>query len=113
MDQWRSLGSHPYGYTSFWFDITGKVKFGSPNILAVKVRNEGENSRWYSGSGIYRHVWLKVLDPVHVAQWGTCITTPEVTVSSAKVNSRTSVSNQSDNALKIRMITRILNSKGN
>lgn len=40
-----SLGSHPYGYTSFWFDITSQVKFGKPNILAVKVRNEGENSR--------------------------------------------------------------------
>ena len=108
----QSVGSNPYGYTSFWFDITGKVKFGSPNILAVKVRNEGENSRWYSGSGIYRHVWLKVLDPVHVSQWGTSITTPEVNVSSAKVNCRSSVSSQSDNALKIRMITRILNPKG-
>jgi len=107
-----SLGSHPYGYTSFWFDITDKVKFGSENILAVMVRNEGENSRWYSGSGIYRHVWLISLDPLHVAQWGNCVTTPEVTVSSAKVNSRTNVSNRSDNALKIILITRILNSKG-
>ena len=107
-----SLGSHPYGYTSFWFDITDKVKFGSQNVIAVKVRNEGENSRWYSGSGIYRHVWLKVLDPVHVAQWGTSITTPEVTPSSAKVKIRTSVNNQSDNALNIRIITRMLNSKG-
>jgi beta-galactosidase len=106
------VGNNPYGYTSSWFDITGKVKFGSPNILSVKVRNEGENSRWYSGSGIYRHVWLKILDPVHAAQWGTSITTPEVTLSSAKVNSRTIVSNRSDNTLKIRMITRILNSKG-
>jgi beta-galactosidase len=47
-----SLGSHPYGYTSFWFDITKQVKFGKPNVLAIKVRNEGENSLWYSGSGI-------------------------------------------------------------
>jgi beta-galactosidase len=108
----ESLGSHPYGYTSFWFDITDKVRFGSNNVLAVKVRNEGENSRWYSGSGIYRHVWLKVLEPVHIAQWGTSITTPEATTSSAKVNIRTSVNNQSDNALNIRIITRILNSRG-
>jgi len=107
-----SLGSHPYGYTSFWFDITDKVKFGSENILAVKVRNEGENSRWYSGSGIYRHVWLKVLDPVHVSPWGTSITTPEVTASSAKVNIRTSVINRSENAINIRIIARILNPKG-
>ncbi|HAQ19163.1 MAG TPA: glycoside hydrolase family 2 [Prolixibacteraceae bacterium] len=107
-----SLGSHPYGYTSFWFEITGKVKFGSENILAVKVRNEGENSRWYSGSGIYRHVWLKTLDPVHVAQWGTSITTPELTASSAKVNIKTKVNNQTDKALNIKVVTRILNGKG-
>jgi len=107
-----SLGNHPYGYTSFWFDITDKVKFGSPNVLAVKVINEGENSRWYSGSGIYRHVWLKVLEPVHVAQWGTSITTPEVKVGSAKVSIKTKVNNQSANALKVRVITRVLNSIG-
>jgi beta-galactosidase len=107
-----SLGSHPYGYTSFWFDITDKVRFGSKNVLAVKVRNEGENSRWYSGSGIYRHVWLKVLDPVHVAQWGTGITTPEVTAASARVNIRTSVSNQSDNALKVKVVTHVLTANG-
>jgi beta-galactosidase len=107
-----SIGSHPYGYTSFWFDITDKVKFGSENILAVKVRNEGENSRWYSGSGIYRHVWLKTLDPVHISQWGTSITTPEVTASSARVNIKTTINNQSDIAQKIRIIIRILDSKG-
>ena len=108
----NSLGSHPYGYTSFWFDITDNVKFGSPNILAVKVRNEGENSRWYSGSGIYRHVWLKVLDPVHVAQWGTRITTPEVTAASAKVNIRTRISNQADNELKVKVVTHLLTANG-
>ena len=108
----NSLGSHPYGYTSFWFDITDNVKFGSPNILAVKVRNEGENSRWYSGSGIFRHVWLKVLDPVHVAQWGTRITTPEVTAASAKVNIRTRISNQADNELKVKVVTHLLTGNG-
>jgi beta-galactosidase len=107
-----SLGSHPYGYTSFWYDLTDKIKFGGSNILAVQVRNEGENSRWYSGSGIYRHVWLKVLEPVHISQWGTSITTPEVTTSSAKVNIRTGVTNRSASALKIRIITRILNFRG-
>ena len=107
-----SLGNHPYGYTSFWYDITDHVKFGKPNVLAVKVRNEGENSRWYSGSGIYRHVWLKVLEPVHVVQWGTTITTPEINAGSAKVNIKTKVNNQSGNALNVKVITRILNSKG-
>lgn len=107
-----SLGSHPYGYTSFWYDITDKVHFGQPNILAVKVRNEGENSRWYSGSGIYRHVWLKILEPVHVAQWGTRITIPDVEAESATVNIKTEVNNQSGSALNIKVNTRILNEKG-
>jgi beta-galactosidase len=67
----RHLGNHPYGYTSFWYDITDNIKYGSENILAVEVKNEGRNSRWYSGSGIYRHVWLNILNPVHIEQWGT------------------------------------------
>jgi beta-galactosidase len=107
----RSLGSHPYGYTSFWYDITDKVKFGNNNVLAIKVRNEGENSRWYSGSGIYRHVWLKVLDPVHVAQWGTSITT-QINGGVADVNAIVKVNNQTGNTLNIRLITRILDMKG-
>src|SRR6476469_7485648 len=64
------LGNHPYGYTSFWFDITDKIKFGEKNIIAVQVKNEGQNSRWYSGSGINRHVWLQVLESEHIAEWG-------------------------------------------
>ena len=107
-----SLGSHPYGYTSFWYDITDHIKVGKSNVLAVKVRNEGENSRWYSGSGIYRHVWLKVLEPVHVAQWGTSITTPVVDATSASVNIKTKVNNQFGSALNIKVITRVLNAKG-
>lgn len=107
-----SLGSHPYGYTSFWYDISKRIKFGKQNILVVKVRNEGENSRWYSGSGIYRHVWLKVLDQVHVAQWGTTVSTSEVNTGSANVNIKTQVNNQSGSSLKIKLVTRLLNTKG-
>jgi beta-galactosidase len=108
----KRVGEHPYGYTSFWFDLTDKVNFGGANRLAVKVKNEGENSRWYSGSGIYRHVWLKTLDPVHVAQWGTYVTTPEVTSSSARVSLKTRVQNESDAAARVRLVTRILNPAG-
>lgn len=50
------LGNHPYGYTGFIFDLTDDIKFDKPNIVAVEVKNEGVNSRWYAGSGIYRHV---------------------------------------------------------
>ncbi len=82
----NKAGSHPYGYTSFWFDITKNIKFGGQNIIAVKVKNEGENSRWYTGSGIYRHVWLKVLEPVHFAQWGISVATPEISQAEALVD---------------------------
>lgn len=104
----ESLGSHPYGYTSFWYDITDKLKYGGRNVLAVKVRNEGENSRWYSGSGIYRHVWLRILDPVHVAQWGTSITTADVSAASAKVRVQTRVDNRTGGAVTAAVTTRIL-----
>ncbi len=109
----ESLGSHPYGYTSFWFDITNKIKFGEKNIIAVQVKNEGQNSRWYSGSGIYRHVWLKMLEPIHIAQWGTYITTPQVNTSSAKVNIKTSVRNETVNAEEVMLVTHILDANRN
>jgi beta-galactosidase len=101
------LAEHPYGYTSFWLDITDHVKSGE-NVIAVQVRNEGQNSRWYTGSGIYRHVWLKVLDPVHVAQWGTYVTTPEVSTTSAKINVTTSVINSDSVSATVRLISRIV-----
>jgi beta-galactosidase len=108
----QNLGQHPYGYTSFWYDLTDKIKFGEKNIIAVEVKNEGQNSRWYSGSGIYRHVWLRVADPVHIAQWGTAVTTPEVNEAEAKVNVKTKVLNESGHDLKIKWIARILNQAG-
>ncbi|MEP6713048.1 MAG: sugar-binding domain-containing protein, partial [Ferruginibacter sp.] len=88
------LGNHPYGYTSFYYDISDKVKWNEKNVLAVQVKNEGATSRWYSGSGIYRHVWLKYFEPIHVAQWGTYITTPAISASSAKVNIKTKIYNE-------------------
>ena len=106
------LGHHPYGYTSFAYDITDKIKFDSKNILAVQVKNEGKNSRWYSGSGIYRHVWLTSMEPVHVEQWGTYITTPKVDSSAAEVNVKTKVINETDSPAKVALTTCILNQKG-
>lgn len=108
----KNLGSHPYGYTSFLFNITDKINYAEKNILAVKVKNEGENSRWYSGSGIYRHVWLNVLPPVHVANWGTSITTPEVSGSSAIVNIKTKIENKGTDKADIRLVTKIITTSG-
>ncbi len=67
----KKAGNHTYGYTPFWFDITPLLNpAGKENIIAVKVENTGRNSRWYSGSGIYRNVRLILTDPVHIAVWG-------------------------------------------
>jgi len=103
----RNLGNHPYGYTSFWFDITDDLKLTGENVLSVKVMNEGENSRWYSGSGIYRHVWLVVVSPVHTDTWGTYITTPEVSENVALVNVKTTIVNEGKDEKKIRLVTKI------
>jgi beta-galactosidase len=108
----QHLGNHPYGYTSFWYDITDKLKFGSENILVVEVKNEGRNSRWYTGSGIYRHVWLTILNPVHIEQWGTYITTPDISASEAKVKVRTSMFNGSGAAGEYKLTTIIIDPKG-
>ncbi|WP_212910811.1 glycoside hydrolase family 2 TIM barrel-domain containing protein [Streptomyces sp. TS71-3] len=72
------LGFHPYGYTSFAYDLTPHLNQTGPNVLAVRVDNSGQNSRWYAGSGIYRHTWLTVTGPVRIPLWGVSVTTPVV-----------------------------------
>jgi beta-galactosidase len=80
------LGNHPYGYTAFEFDLTPHLNpAGQDNILAVQVKNEGKNSRWYSGSGIYRNVTLIKTDPLHVDLWGVFVNTPSVSDEKATV----------------------------
>jgi beta-galactosidase len=85
--------SRPYGYSSFECDLSANAKFGASNVLAVKVNNQTPSSRWYSGSGIYRHTWLKTVNPVRVAYTGTRVSTPTVSTSSATVNIAVSVQN--------------------
>ena len=104
----KHVGNHIYGYTPFHFDITGEVQVGKKNIIAVQVKNEGVNSRWYTGSGIYRHVWLKVLDPVHIVENGVFITTPDVDQDKALISIQTSVTNKSAVDQPVRVITEIL-----
>ena len=108
----HQLGNHPYGYTSFIFDITDYVKFGTPNIIAVEVKNEGQNSRWYSGSGIYRHVWLNTMHPIHIKQWGTFITTAAVSNSTASVACKTVIENETAQDVAIRINTKFINASG-
>ncbi len=108
-----SLGTHPNGYTSFSYDITSKLVPGKLNTIAVRVKNEGRNSRWYSGSGIYRHVWIIATEQLHVDQWGTSITTPEVADNFAKVNVKTNILNESAEEINALLVTRILKNDGN
>jgi beta-galactosidase len=81
------LGKRPNGYISFQYDLTPYVHFGrEANVIAVKADNSQQpNSRWYSGSGIYRNVWLIATHPIHMAQWGTYVTTPDVSDERATV----------------------------
>ncbi|MGY6649757.1 beta-galactosidase GalB [Wenyingzhuangia sp. IMCC45574] len=90
------VGNRPYGYIGFEFDITKYLKYGDKeNVIAVRLRPQDLSSRWYPGAGIYRSVWLKIDEPVHVGQWGTYITTPTVTKKLAVVQNETTVVNKS------------------
>ena len=106
------LGEHPHGYTSFEFDLTDHLNpLGQDNLLAVRVRNEGKNSRWYSGSGIYRHVWLKIDEPIHIPTWGVFVKTPQVSKSKTQVAVETNVCNLSNLQTDLVICTNILNNE--
>jgi beta-galactosidase len=106
-----SLGKQPYGYTGVHFDLTKHLKSG-PNVLAVRVNVQQPCSRWYSGAGIYRHVWLSITDPVHVAPWGTYVTTPEVLDTAAQVGVRTRVRNDGADGAKVDLTTMVVDAEG-
>ena len=92
----HKLRTQPYGYTSFGFDLTPDLDFAQPNVLAVRVDNSAQpNSRWYSGSGIYRHVRIIVTEPIHVAPWRVFVTTAQASSAAAKITVRTRVANES------------------
>ena len=94
----QSLGKRPYGYISFGYDITPYLKWNEKNVIAVRVDNsEQPNSRWYSGCGIYRNVWLTKTNPVHVDEWGTYVTTSEISNNNATLNIVTTVQNSGKN----------------
>lgn len=108
----KEIAYHRYGYTSFETDLTPYLKFGESNTLSVQV-DHSEKSRWYTGSGIYRHVWLQVTDPIHVKMWGTYVTTPQVTASSAAVSCVTTVANTLTSAGEIEIEQRLVDAHGN
>jgi beta-galactosidase len=88
----HELGFRPNGYISFRYELTPYLNFGSKNTIVVKVDNSVQpNSRWYSGSGIYRNVWLVTTNKTAVSHWGTYVTTPQVSDHSAQINVKTSL----------------------
>jgi beta-galactosidase len=101
------VGGWPYGYNSFRLDLTPYVNPGDDNQLAIRLDNPTNSSRWYPGSGIYRNVWLTIENPVHIAQWGTFITTRDVSASSAKIDVGVTVENKSTTDRKIEIVTDI------
>ena len=109
------LGKRPYGYVSFGYELTGKLRIGKDhtNVLVVRADNAGQPaSRWYTGAGIYRHVRLVALDPVHFVKWGTHITTPDIAEAKAVVRVQGVIANQSDKAQEAAVEIRLLSAGG-
>ena len=87
----REAGYWPYGYNSFHLDVTDLVNPGEKNLIAVRLENLPESSRWYPGAGLYRNVYMLVTDAAHIPVWGTSVTTPEVNREWARVEVATEV----------------------
>jgi beta-galactosidase len=107
------LGRHPYGYTSFCYDLAPYLKIGQKNLLRVMVDNAAQmNSRWYSGSGIYRPTWLWLADQLHIAHWGVWAATPRVSADTALVEAHTKIENESSAAQEITLRSAIFTAQG-
>ncbi len=108
------LGKRPYGYISFRYELTPFLNYGDvKNVLAVKVDNSKQpNSRWYSGSGIYRNVRLVMTNKVFIDHWGTFVTTPKIDANSAQVSIRVKVRNVLPETKAIMLKTEIVNADG-
>lgn len=106
------VGEWPYGYASFGFDLTRFVKFGTSNLLAVRLENFPQSSRWYPGAGLYREVRLIVTHPVHIKKWGKIITTPNIQNGGGDVSIKTEIKNQSRNPIQVVLQTEIVDPQG-
>jgi beta-galactosidase len=106
------VGEQPYGYSSFAFDLTKYIQFGKENLLAVRLENKPESSRWYSGAGIYRNVRLVKTGQIHIAHWGTIITTPNVSVKNADINIKTEIIGNVTESGNVKLVTEVYNNKG-
>lgn len=109
------VGGWPYGYASWRLDLTPYVKAGGENLLAIRLDNPRNSSRWYPGGGLYRNIWLVKSNPVHIAQWGVAVTTPYATRDSAAVGVKVQVQNNRKSGAKVSVKTTLyaLDKEGN
>jgi beta-galactosidase len=109
-----SLGMRPYGFISFSYDLTPHLApRGKPNQVAVRVDNSLQtNCRWYSGSGIYRHTWLRITAPIHIDENGICVRTPSITPQRATIEITTRLRNESNRDADLELITEVLSPTG-
>ncbi|KAK2605464.1 hypothetical protein N8I77_008298 [Diaporthe amygdali] len=95
------VGGWPYGYSSFRLDLSPYAQVGDENLLAVRLENAVDSSRWYPGAGIYRNIWLVKVNPVHVDQYGTQITTPSVSAEEATIHLGVDVANEGNSSQEV------------
>ncbi|PAP75033.1 beta-galactosidase GalB [Rubrivirga marina] len=102
------VGGWPFGYASWRVDLTPYVAFGGENQLVIRLDNPPNSSRWYPGGGLYRNVWLVKTNPVHVAQWGTAVATPDVSEDAATVELAVTVDNDGDADASVEVVTEVV-----
>jgi beta-galactosidase len=103
----RIVGGWPFGYASWRVDLTPYVVWGGENLLAIRLDNPPSSSRWYPGGGLYRNVWLTKNQPLHVGQWGTQLTTRDVSTASATIDLAVTIDNDSGAEATARVSTGI------
>ena len=108
------LGFRPYGFCSIEYDLTPYLDYDGENVIAVRVNRSGvkDVARWYTGSGIYRHAWLQVTNPVHVATYGTYVTTTSVSEDKAEIRIMTTLENELKKVQTVSISHLILDNQG-
>lgn len=101
------VGGWPYGYSSFRLDLTPWIQAGRKNVLAIRLDNPQESSRWYPGAGLYRNLWLVKTDPVHVAHWGVFAATPVVSAQRALVDLQIVLQNDLTEESEVEVVARL------
>lgn len=101
------VGGWPYGYNSFRLDLTPYLNYNGTNQLAIRIDNPNHSARWYTGGGIYRNIWLTKVAPVHIAQWGTFVSTPKVSKKEATIHLSINIENKTNSSQKVEARTQL------